>query len=116
MPIHLESSLKIAEHLEHQPEIADIPTSRQTRRQYDARFVDQGFTGGGGLFSVIFTSNTKDEFVADVANGLTLFGMGYSWGGFESLISAQMPAGIRTASAWPREHFPSARCCGSISA
>ena len=40
--------------------------------------------------------------MADVANALTLFGMGYSWGGFESLISAQMPAGIRTASAWPR--------------
>lgn len=102
MPIHLESSLKIAEHLEHQPEIADILHPAKPGDSMHARFVDQGFTGGGGLFSVIFTSNTKDEFVADVANALTLFGMGYSWGGFESLISAQMPAGIRTASVWPR--------------
>ena len=46
MPIHLESSLKIAEHLEHQPEIADIlhPAKPATI----TAFVDQ-FDGGGLL-------------------------------------------------------------------
>ncbi|MBS0477665.1 MAG: PLP-dependent transferase, partial [Proteobacteria bacterium] len=30
-----------------------------------------------------------------------LFGIGYSWGGFESLVTPIDPAKLRTATAWP---------------
>ena len=33
-------------------------------------------------------------------DGLSLFAMGYSWGGYESLILPTHPGAIRTASAW----------------
>jgi cystathionine beta-lyase len=33
-------------------------------------------------------------------DGLELFGMGYSWGGFESLIVPFNPKRYRTATAW----------------
>ena len=33
--------------------------------------------------------------------GMELFAMGYSWGGYESLIIPTDPARIRTATTWP---------------
>ena len=36
-----------------------------------------------------------------VIDALTLYGIGYSWGGFESLATPVDPARIRTASRWP---------------
>jgi cystathionine beta-lyase len=33
-------------------------------------------------------------------DGLELFGMGYSWGGYESLIVPTAPAKLRTATRW----------------
>lgn len=43
------------------------------------------FTGSTGLFSVVLNAYSMDA-VAAMLNGLRLFGMGYSWGGFESLV------------------------------
>ena len=58
------------------------------------------FSGGCGLFSLVFAgkdSDARDAFI----DALSLFGIGYSWGGFESLATPIDPASIRTASAWP---------------
>ncbi len=58
------------------------------------------FTGGCGLFSFVFkggSSTARDRFI----DALTLFGIGYSWGGFESLATPVDPARIRKAGAWP---------------
>jgi cysteine-S-conjugate beta-lyase len=43
------------------------------------------FTGSTGLFSVELKP-TSQQAVAAMLDGLTLFKMGYSWGGFESLV------------------------------
>jgi cystathionine beta-lyase len=58
------------------------------------------FTGGCGLFSFVFkggTSASRDRFI----DALDLFGIGYSWGGFESLATPVDPARIRKPEAWP---------------
>jgi cystathionine beta-lyase len=58
------------------------------------------FTGGCGLFSFVLrggTSQARDALI----DALALFGIGYSWGGFESLAVPVDPAAIRTATAWP---------------
>lgn len=58
------------------------------------------FTGGCGLFSIVFKGKdgaARDAFI----DALDLFGIGYSWGGFESLVSPVDPANLRTATAWP---------------
>jgi cystathionine beta-lyase len=58
------------------------------------------FTGGCGLFSFTFRGGDavrRDRFI----DALTLFGIGYSFGGFESLVIPVDPAAIRTATRWP---------------
>ena len=58
------------------------------------------FSGGCGLFSFVFRGKdgaARDAFI----DALTLFGIGYSWGGFESLITPLDPANLRTATHWP---------------
>jgi len=48
------------------------------------------FTGGCGLFSFVLKSDDT-EASGKVADALTLFGIGYSWGGFESLALPIFP-------------------------
>jgi cysteine-S-conjugate beta-lyase len=55
------------------------------------------FTGASGLFSVVLKPKSELA-VAAMLDGMQLFGMGYSWGGFESLIVPFKPH--RTASKW----------------
>jgi cysteine-S-conjugate beta-lyase len=57
------------------------------------------FTGSTGLFSVILKP-TPDAAVAAMLDGLELFGMGFSWGGFESLVIPFDCATYRTATRW----------------
>ena len=42
----------------------------------------------------------SDDAVAAMLNGLELYGMGASWGGYESLILPTLPGRIRTATKW----------------
>jgi cysteine-S-conjugate beta-lyase len=58
------------------------------------------FKGASGLFSVILKP-AAEEAVAKMLDGLELFGMGYSWGGFESLVVPFQPH--RTATNWTAE-------------
>jgi cysteine-S-conjugate beta-lyase len=57
------------------------------------------FTGASGLFSVVLRPAPQKS-VDAMLNTLTLFGMGYSWGGFESLVIPFDCAGYRTATKW----------------
>jgi cystathionine beta-lyase len=43
----------------------------------------------------------SDEAMRAMLDGMTCFGMGYSWGGFESLILRSSPSRYRTATRWP---------------
>jgi cysteine-S-conjugate beta-lyase len=57
------------------------------------------FTGSSGLFSIVLQP-TSGPSVAAMLNGLELFGMGYSWGGFESLVIPFDCSSHRTATHW----------------
>ena len=57
------------------------------------------FTGTSGLFG--FTLKGADEAARTrFIDSLTHFGIGFSWGGYESLVVPSDPALIRTAAAW----------------
>jgi cysteine-S-conjugate beta-lyase len=58
------------------------------------------FTGASGLFSVVLKPKSEKS-VANMLDGLQLFGMGFSWGGFESLVVPFKPH--RSASNWTAE-------------
>ena len=58
------------------------------------------FVGGCGLFS--FVLKGRDEAArARFIDALELFGIGFSWGGYESLVIPFDPAGTRSATPWP---------------
>ncbi len=57
------------------------------------------FSGSSGLFSIILKPCSKQA-VAAMLDGLELFGMGYSWGGFESLVIPFDCSTYRTATKW----------------
>lgn len=55
------------------------------------------FDGASGLFGVLLDSMTPDE-MSVFFNGLELFKMGASWGGFESLMVPAWPPPVRSCS------------------
>ena len=58
------------------------------------------FTGASGLFSFVLEDGYSRAALAAMLDGLNLYGMGASWGGFESLIVPANPADNRTATKW----------------
>ena len=58
------------------------------------------FRGANGLFAVQLKPCPRGALEA-MLNGMKLFGMGFSWGGFESLVLLADPAKLRTAVPWP---------------
>jgi cystathionine beta-lyase len=57
------------------------------------------FAGSSGLFSIVLKPVSANA-VAAMLDGLELFGLGYSWGGFESLVIPFDCAPYRTATRW----------------
>lgn len=72
------------------PALASCPGHEHFRRD---------FSGGTGLFAFTLKRPGKGRLAAMV-DGLRLFAMGYSWGGFESLALPVNPKPIRTATKW----------------
>ena len=48
---------------------------------------EKNFTGGGSLMSIILKKEYSDKELSSMLDHMELFAMGYSWGGFESLIT-----------------------------
>ena len=57
------------------------------------------FTGACGLFGFSLKAGTDDQMAA-MLDHMALFGMGFSWGGYESLLIPIMLKGSRTATKW----------------
>ena len=96
---HQRNALKVAEWLQARPEV--------DRVLYPALPDDPGhdlwkrdFTGASGLFGVVLKGVSKDA-VAKMLDGMDLFAMGASWGGYESLMIPTDPGRYRSASEWP---------------
>lgn len=58
------------------------------------------FTGAAGLFTIVLDRKYSQESLARMLDKLHYYAMGYSWGGYESLILPVDPSGIRTATKW----------------
>jgi len=96
---HQETGLTLARWLQGRPEVARILHPGLEGDPGHALW-KRDFSGACGLFGVILKP-ASEAAVAAFVDGLQHFGIGYSWGGFESLI---VPAHIkRTAKAFPAE-------------
>jgi cystathionine beta-lyase len=91
---HDAAARKVAAWLKARPEITkvlhpafeDCPGHLEWKRD---------FTGAGGLFSVVFDARYTEAQTDRFVDALTLFGIGYSWGGANSLVMPYRIAAMR---------------------
>lgn len=95
---HQASGLRLAAWLQQRPEVLEV--------RHPALPGDPGhelwkrdFVGASGLFGFILKPCSKQGLAA-MLDGLELFGMGWSWGGYESLLIPTRPETCRTATPW----------------
>ena len=95
---HHRSALDMARWLATRPEVLRV--------LHPALETDPGhaiwkrdFTGASGLFSIVLKP-APQKAVDALLDAVKLFGMGYSWGGFESLVIPFDCAPYRTATKW----------------
>lgn len=98
---HHLSAVRVAEWLEGRPEVARVlHPALPSHPQH--HIWKRDFLGASGLFSIVLKPASK-EAVWAMIDGLTLFGIGFSWGGYESLIIPFDPTSYRTATTWSAE-------------
>jgi cystathionine beta-lyase len=96
---HGQSALALAEWLRKRPEVECVLCPALPGDPGHALW-RRDFLGTSGLFSVVMKPVDAAAFTAFV-DGLELFGIGASWGGYESLIMPFNPAPIRKVTRWP---------------
>ncbi len=95
---HQATALTLARWLRARPEVArvlhpalpDDPGHALWRRD---------FSGSSGLFGLVLQPY-RSEAVAAMLDGMALFGLGYSWGGYESLLIPVFPERLRSVTRW----------------
>jgi cysteine-S-conjugate beta-lyase len=95
---HYAAGLTIARWLEARPEVQHVLHPALERHPGHAIW-QRDYTGGSGLFSVVFQPMPQAAVFAFV-DALSLFGIGASWGGYESLIIPFDCTAVRTATRW----------------
>jgi cystathionine beta-lyase len=95
---HFESGLAVARWLARRPEVARVLHPALESDPGHAIW-KRDFTGACGLFSVVLRPASQSAVFAFM-DALTLFGLGYSWGGYESLVISFDCTDYRTATRW----------------
>lgn len=66
----------------------------------DHQLWKRDFSGASGLFGVVLSEPYRKAAIAAMVDGMALFGIGSSWGGFESLMIPVYPEQVRSATTW----------------
>ena len=84
---HQENTKKVVSFLSKQKKIKEVlyPYKKSSKRY---KMWKKYYSGASGLLGLLIKSKNKKNVIKFV-NSLKLFGMGYSWGGFESLVLYQ---------------------------
>ncbi len=99
---HQQSSLQIAKWLAERPEVKTVlhPALSSCPGH---EFFERDFEGGNGLFSFVL-NKSNDKALTALLDGMHHFKMGFSWGGFESLILGITGLkNMRSATEWPHQ-------------
>ena len=95
---HTASAMQIAKWLSKRPEVREVLYPPLAGARGHALW-SRDFTGASGLFGVVLQP-TDAASIARMLDGMRLFGVGWSWGGFESLIIPTWPERARTVTNW----------------
>lgn len=94
-----KSALELAQWLEARPEVEKVlyPALESDESH---KLWKRDFTGAAGLFTIILDRKYSNESLARMVDKLHYYAMGYSWGGYESLILPIDPSGVRSITKW----------------
>ncbi|HET6390749.1 cystathionine beta-lyase [Hyphomicrobium sp.] len=95
---HQRSGIAVAEWLASRPEVDRVMHPALSSDPGHALW-KRDFNGACGLFGAVLKP-VPEKALAAFLDGLKLFGMGYSWGGYESLVIPFDPTSYRTATRW----------------
>jgi cystathionine beta-lyase len=95
---HMGNALGVARWLRSRPEVRNVFFPALSSHPGNAIW-RRDFTGATGLFSFVLRRASERQ-AASFVNSLTLFGIGSSWGGYESLATVVHPERARTATTW----------------
>lgn len=95
---HMASGIRVATWLQSRPEVLRVLHPALENDPGHAIW-KRDFDGACGLFSFILKPEYQNN-IAAFFDTLALFGMGYSWGGFESLAIPFDCSSYRTATKW----------------
>jgi len=98
---HHRSGLEMARWLQDRPEVVKVLHPALESDPGHAIW-KRDFTGASGLFSIVLKP-ASPQAVDALLDTVTLFGMGYSWGGFESLVIPFDCSSYRSATTWTPE-------------
>jgi cystathionine beta-lyase len=101
MKEHAQRSLELASWLEGQDDVLEVIHPGLENHPDHAIFT-RDFRGSGSLFAMRLSPAARAA-VAAFLDHLDLFGMGWSWGGYESLIVPSHPEKSRTVVPWTAE-------------
>lgn len=96
---HQETGLALAAWLAERPEVAGVMHPALPGDAGHALW-QRDFDGASGLFGLVLAQPWPREALAAMIDGLELFGLGASWGGFESLLIPTHPEKSRSATEW----------------
>jgi cystathionine beta-lyase len=96
---HEASGMEVARWLQGRPEVERVLHPALPEHPQHALFA-RDFHGSSGLFGLVLKPGYDERAIAAMLDGLEYFGMGYSWGGFESLIVPSPVEKMRTATGW----------------
>lgn len=84
---HSDSAMQVARWLEQQEPVEQVLHPALPNHPQHHLW-QRDFSGSSGLFAFLLKSEYTAEHIGKFINTLRLFGIGYSWGGFKSLITA----------------------------
>lgn len=101
MEKQIANALKVSKWLQSRPEVASV-LNPMLEGDPGHTLWKRDMTGGASLFGVLLKPCSKTA-LATMIDGLQLFGLGYSWGGFESLMITFDAKRVRTATEWKHD-------------
>lgn len=93
------SALKLSKWLAARPEVEKVLYPALETDENHAMW-KRYFTGAAGLFTIVLNRKYSNESLARMVDKLHYYSMGYSWGGYESLILPVDPTTARSANPW----------------
>lgn len=96
---HQKSALELATWLESRPEVKRVMhPGLQSHPQHE--LFKKQFKGSSGLFGFQLVEGFSQKAVDAMVDGMRLFSIGFSWGGYESLITVNNINSVRSVDKW----------------